>query len=190
MPHLHPAPSSAGRAPAAAAKGFGAVAQLGERRNGIAKVRGSIPLGSTILSRLPGSCRFPSGVGASVVPDGPPRKRDKSPGKPILLYRSALETRAKRASAEETMTQFLFHLDDGTDEPPDEVVELADLDEARTVALRFLGQYLQDHCNDFWVRGDCRLVVSDEAGLTLLAVHVLATEAPAAQVAVVPNPAA
>ncbi len=28
---------------------FGAVAQLGERRNGIAKVRGSIPLGSTIL---------------------------------------------------------------------------------------------------------------------------------------------
>ena len=26
----------------------GAVAQLGERRNGIAKVRGSIPLGSTI----------------------------------------------------------------------------------------------------------------------------------------------
>ena len=27
----------------------GAVAQLGERRNGIAKVRGSIPLGSTIL---------------------------------------------------------------------------------------------------------------------------------------------
>ena len=31
------------------AKGRGAVAQLGERRNGIAKVRGSIPLGSTIL---------------------------------------------------------------------------------------------------------------------------------------------
>ena len=29
----------------------GAVAQLGERRNGIAKVRGSIPLGSTNLSR-------------------------------------------------------------------------------------------------------------------------------------------
>src|SRR6478609_8456824 len=29
------------------AKGRGAVAQLGERRNGIAKVRGSIPLGST-----------------------------------------------------------------------------------------------------------------------------------------------
>lgn len=28
-------------------KSFGAVAQLGERRNGIAKVRGSIPLGST-----------------------------------------------------------------------------------------------------------------------------------------------
>ena len=29
----------------------GAVAQLGERRNGIAKVRGSIPLGSTIRSK-------------------------------------------------------------------------------------------------------------------------------------------
>ena len=29
----------------------GAVAQLGERRNGIAKVRGSIPLGSTIPTR-------------------------------------------------------------------------------------------------------------------------------------------
>ena len=28
---------------------FGAVAQLGERRNGIAEVRGSIPLGSTSL---------------------------------------------------------------------------------------------------------------------------------------------
>ena len=34
---------------ATARKRFGAVAQLGERRNGIAKVRGSIPLGSTIL---------------------------------------------------------------------------------------------------------------------------------------------
>ena len=29
-------------------RGFGAVAQLGERCNGIAEVRGSIPLGSTI----------------------------------------------------------------------------------------------------------------------------------------------
>ena len=29
---------------------IGAVAQLGERRNGIAEVRGSIPLGSTIPS--------------------------------------------------------------------------------------------------------------------------------------------
>ena len=34
------------------ARDDGAVAQLGERRNGIAKVRGSIPLGSTILHIL------------------------------------------------------------------------------------------------------------------------------------------
>ena len=33
-----------------------AVAQLGERRNGIAKVRGSIPLGSTILHLNPAHC--------------------------------------------------------------------------------------------------------------------------------------
>ena len=37
-----PAPDPSGR------EGFGAVAQLGERCNGIAEVRGSIPLGSTI----------------------------------------------------------------------------------------------------------------------------------------------
>ena len=40
-----------------AAEGRGAVAQLGERCNGIAKVRGSIPLGSTIPFR-PGSSRL------------------------------------------------------------------------------------------------------------------------------------
>jgi hypothetical protein len=33
-------------------EGRGAVAQLGERRNGIAKVRGSIPLGSTIQAEI------------------------------------------------------------------------------------------------------------------------------------------
>src|SRR5262249_6545284 len=40
----------------------GAVAQLGERRNGIAKVRGSIPLGSTIrkLRRRPSGAFFVS----------------------------------------------------------------------------------------------------------------------------------
>ena len=42
-----PRPPSQGRR-----KRFGAVAQLGERCNGIAEVRGSIPLGSTNL-RLP-----------------------------------------------------------------------------------------------------------------------------------------
>ena len=36
---------------------FGAVAQLGERLNGIQEVRGSIPLSSTFLSTLPVSVR-------------------------------------------------------------------------------------------------------------------------------------
>ena len=36
-------------------EGFGAVAQLGERRDGIAKVWGSIPHGSTILPYFPDS---------------------------------------------------------------------------------------------------------------------------------------
>jgi hypothetical protein len=40
----HPLPDQPG------SEGFGAVAQLGERCNGIAEVRGSIPLGSTNLS--------------------------------------------------------------------------------------------------------------------------------------------
>ena len=37
--------------------GFGALAQLGERYNGIVEVSGSIPLGSTISSRVAGSDR-------------------------------------------------------------------------------------------------------------------------------------
>jgi hypothetical protein len=43
-PPLNPAPRAP---PRGAEKRFGAVAQLGERCNGIAEVRGSIPLGST-----------------------------------------------------------------------------------------------------------------------------------------------
>ena len=49
-------PLAAGNASPKGAYGLrsGAVAQLGERRNGIAKVRGSIPLGSTNLRRWRG----------------------------------------------------------------------------------------------------------------------------------------
>ncbi len=51
----------------------GAVAQLGERRNGIAKVRGSIPLGSTIRTSKALSSAF------FVAPDG------ETPSRRILM---------------------------------------------------------------------------------------------------------
>ena len=43
---------------------IGAIAQLGERYNGIVEVSGSIPLGSTTT--------FPSGASSSIHPEGWP----------------------------------------------------------------------------------------------------------------------
>jgi hypothetical protein len=49
------APGKAGRHPDAARQEFGAIAQLGERYNGIVEVSGSIPLGSTNNKGLAGN---------------------------------------------------------------------------------------------------------------------------------------
>ena len=57
--------------------GRGAVAQLGERRNGIAKVRGSIPLGSTT----------PPSKG--LVGPGPASLSAAAPGRASVRYRSS-----------------------------------------------------------------------------------------------------
>jgi hypothetical protein len=86
------------------------------------------------------------------------------------------------------MPLFLFHMEDGTG-MPSEPVELADVDAARDMALRYVGQHLQDHGRDFWGRGQWQLAVTDGSNLNLFAIHVVALEAPNVEISVIPNPA-
>ena len=86
--------------PAGAIPSDGAVAQLGERYNGIVEVRGSIPLGSTIVpdaGPMPARCR-PSGPFARIG-----TKSALAPGKLlticlIWIFDSKKKSRAPRSS--------------------------------------------------------------------------------------------
>jgi hypothetical protein len=86
------------------------------------------------------------------------------------------------------MPVFQFHLSDGA-APADPVgVEYADVAAAQAAGVKYLGQLLSDHGDQFWRSGDWQLVVSDESGLTLFTVQVLATQAPAVQVEIIARP--
>jgi hypothetical protein len=88
------------------------------------------------------------------------------------------------------MPRFFFQLDDGSPVSADEGTELDDLADARAMALRYLGQSLAEGPQDFWRRGEWRLVVTDENRLTLFAVQVRATDAPSIPAEMVPKPIA
>ena len=61
----------------------------------------------------------------------------------------------------------------------DEGLDFPDIHEAKCQAVVYAGQLLCDAKEHFWDCADFELTVTDEAGLILLAMRIVGTEAPA-----------
>jgi hypothetical protein len=76
------------------------------------------------------------------------------------------------------MARYFFHTEDGVSYPDEYGTELPDLDAARAVAIRTLGEILRDAPKIFEAEMSLRLVVTDDSQLALFRLDVIASEAP------------
>jgi hypothetical protein len=76
------------------------------------------------------------------------------------------------------MARYFFHTEDGVCYPDEQGTELPDLDAARGVAIRTLGEILRDAPKLFEAEMSLRLVVTDEKQLSLFRLDVIGSEAP------------
>jgi len=58
-------------------------------------------------------------------------------------------------------------------------VEMADVTALRIELARFVGQLLKDHAKEIWVDEEWRVDATDEDGLILFMIQILATNSPA-----------
>jgi hypothetical protein len=77
-----------------------------------------------------------------------------------------------------------FNLHDGPALSGSDETELPNLPAARKEALRFVGSLLIDEPDAFWASDEWVLEVTDERGLVLFSLCLLANDAPACQVRV------
>jgi subtilisin-like proprotein convertase family protein len=70
------------------------------------------------------------------------------------------------------MPRYFFHFHDGTEQRDDTGTELASARDARSQAVVFMGERLQDLDGEFWPEGEWRIQVVDEAGATVCAIRV------------------
>jgi hypothetical protein len=77
------------------------------------------------------------------------------------------------------MPRYYFHVDDGHSILDHEGTEFPGLKAARIEAVRLAGAILSERAETFWNDEPWSLRVTDKAGLTLFALEVIATEAPA-----------
>jgi hypothetical protein len=82
--------------------------------------------------------------------------------------------------------RFHFNVEDGLSTLDTDGVELPSIHAARIEAIRLTGEILRDNPQEFWDRPAWQMFVTDEAGLTLFSVQVLATDAPALQIQMIP----
>jgi len=88
------------------------------------------------------------------------------------------------------MPRFHFNVQDGASSPDEEGTDLPDLEAARMSATALAGELLKDNARAFWQCPEWQLTVTDDRGLALFTVHVLASDAPVLQVEIIPqNPA-
>ena len=76
------------------------------------------------------------------------------------------------------MPRFFFHVRDGLSAPDVNGTILQSIDQARTEAVRFAGEVITQHAQNFWQRGEWALEVKSHDGLTLFVLHFGAVEAP------------
>jgi hypothetical protein len=76
------------------------------------------------------------------------------------------------------MARYFFHTEDGVCYPDEQGTELPDLDAARAMAIRTLGEILRDVPKIFEADMSLRLVVTDERQLALFSLEVIGSEGP------------
>lgn len=74
------------------------------------------------------------------------------------------------------MPRYFFDITDGETRLDEDGEELEDLAAARVAALLISGELLKCYPDRFWVNGEWRCSVRNEAGRVLFTLHVLATE--------------
>ena len=77
------------------------------------------------------------------------------------------------------MPRYHFNIDVGVDS---EGTEYKNLAVAKCEAIKAAGRIISDAAATFWDRPDWTMTVTDPAGLILLRLEILGTEAPAARV--------
>ena len=80
------------------------------------------------------------------------------------------------------MSTYHFNLADGSKEPDKDGTELADIHSARLEAIRFAGDMARERAAAVWADGSLQVEVTDDAGMVLLLVTLIVTNAPAASV--------
>ena len=73
------------------------------------------------------------------------------------------------------MPLYYFHVSNGAEEPDEDGTELADLSEARTQAVRLIGEMLRFDAEPVWDGHGLKVVVSDHARGPLFSVKVVAS---------------
>lgn len=72
------------------------------------------------------------------------------------------------------MPRFFFDTSNGTREEDADGIDLADMDEARVIALKFTGELLRENSQVIWEGEDLRVEVYDEGRTPLFVVSVSA----------------
>jgi hypothetical protein len=73
------------------------------------------------------------------------------------------------------MTRYYFHTDDGRRYPDEHGTECRDLAALRATALATMTQMAHALSDDFWNKESLRITVTDERGLTLMSLDLVAT---------------
>ncbi len=77
------------------------------------------------------------------------------------------------------MPRFHFNVLDGSDNPDLDGAELEDIPAARRYAVRYFGELLLGDPSTFWSGEEWKMDVTDDTGLTLFSLHLIAIDAPA-----------
>jgi hypothetical protein len=73
------------------------------------------------------------------------------------------------------LPRYFFHLAGAVEVPDDEGSELADLEAAKCEAVQLIAQTLCDQPRSFWEADAYRVTTTDENGLILFTVEMIAT---------------
>jgi len=85
------------------------------------------------------------------------------------------------------MPRYHFNIDDGKSSPDSEGRELENLQVAKCEAIKLAGREICEVAGEFWDRSEWSMAVTNDQGLTLFTLLIVATEAPAIQIAPTPR---